>query len=72
MRTSSMPEYRYTLAEYDPDKPWLVLGPLRHMTVELDDDVDFLAWAAKAWPRPRYQAVLVPDLPPWQGGGELR
>lgn len=32
------------------------------MTVELNEGEDFLAWAAQAWPRPRYQAVLVPEL----------
>lgn len=64
-----MTEYSYTVAEYDPDKPWLVLGPLRRMTVELDDGEDFLAWAGRTWPPPRYQAVLVPGLPPWEGAG---
>lgn len=62
----SIPVYTYTVAEYDSERPWVVVGPLRQMTVELDDSEDFLAWAARAWPRPRYQAVLVPGLPPWE------
>ena len=64
-----MPIYTYTVAEYDPHRPWLVVGPLRRMTVELPDGADFLAWAAQAWPQPRYQAVLVPELPRWESGG---
>lgn len=62
-----MPAYRFIVTEYDSEKPWLVVGPLRRMTVELNEDQDFLAWAAQAWPRPRCQAVLVPELPPWEG-----
>ena len=47
----------------------LVVGPLRRMTVELAEDEDFLTWVARTWPRPRYEAVLVPELPPWEGAG---
>jgi hypothetical protein len=65
----SMPAYRYTVAEYDPRRPWVVLGPLRHFTVELEDGDDFAAWAAQAWPRPRYQVDLLPELGPWEGAG---
>lgn len=62
-----MPAYSYTVAEYDPERPWVVVGPLRRMTVELAEGEDFLAWAAETWPSPRYHAVLVPELPPWPG-----
>lgn len=54
-----------TLAEYDPDRPWVLVGALRRLSVELEDDEDFASWAALAWPRPRYQADLLPELPPW-------
>jgi hypothetical protein len=65
----AVPTYAYTVAEYDPAQPWVVIGPLRRMTVELPEGEDFLAWAARTWPPPRYQAVLEPQLPPWQSGG---
>ena len=64
-----VPRYCYTVAEYDPGRPWVVVGPVRRMTVALDEDEDFLTWVARAWPRPRYEAVLVPELPPWQSAG---
>ena len=66
---SPMAIYTYTVAEYDRERPWLVVGPLRRLSVELPDGEDFLAWAAQAWPRPWYEAILVPELPPWEGGG---
>jgi hypothetical protein len=65
----SMTAYRYTVAEYEPRRPWVVVGPLRELTVNLDDGEDFRAWAAQAWPRPRYQVDLLPELGPWQGAG---
>jgi hypothetical protein len=65
----SITGYRYTLAEYDPKRPWVMLGPLREFTVELEEGEDFRAWATRAWPRPRYQVDLVPELGPWQGAG---
>lgn len=65
----SLPEYRYTLAEYEPTRPWVLVGALRRLSVELDDDEDFVVWAARAWPRPRYQVDRLPDLPPWEGAG---
>lgn len=64
-----MPGYRYTVAEYDPGRPWVVVGPLREFAVELEEGEDFRAWAAQAWPRPRYQVDLLPELGPWQGAG---
>lgn len=65
-----VPTYHYTVIEYDARRPWVILGPLRRMTVELDDGEDFTAWAAQAWPRPRYQADLEPEpLRPWESAG---
>jgi hypothetical protein len=63
-----VPEYRYTLAEYDPERPWVLVGPLRRLSVELDEGEDFLVWAARTWPRPRYQVDLLPELGPWPRG----
>ena len=57
-----MPTYSYTVAEYDPVKPWIVLGPVRRMTVELEAGEDFFQWAAQAWPKARYEVTL----DPWQ------
>jgi hypothetical protein len=52
-----MPEYRYTVAEYDPARPLVLVGALRQLTVEFDESEDFAAWAARAWPRPRHSAL---------------
>jgi hypothetical protein len=65
-----VPEYRYTVTEYGVRKPWLIVTPLRRLTVELDNGEDFRAWASQAWPRPRFQADLEAELlPPWEGSG---
>jgi hypothetical protein len=61
-------EYRYTLAEYDPRQPWVLVGEIRRLCVELEDGEDFNRWAAQAWPAPRFKAELEPkELPPWKG-----
>jgi hypothetical protein len=62
-----MPEYRYTVAEYEPTRPWVLVGALRQLSVELNEDEDFAVWAAQAWPRPRFQVDLLSELGPWQG-----
>jgi hypothetical protein len=65
-----VPKYGYTVTEYDARRPWVIVGPLRRMTVELDDGEDFATWAAQAWPRPRFQTDLEREpLPPWEGAG---
>jgi hypothetical protein len=65
-----VPERRYVLTEYDPQKPWIVVGPPRHLTVDLGPDESFSAWAAQQWPSPEFRAELAPDeLRPWQGAG---
>jgi hypothetical protein len=59
--------FTYTLTEHDPAKPWLIVGQ-EHRTVELDDGVDFFAWAGEQWPAPRRSVQLDPrQLAPWPG-----
>lgn len=57
-----MPTYSYTVAEHDPDAPWIVVGEIHHLSVELEAGASFYEWAAREWPSPRY-AVTVD---PWQ------
>jgi hypothetical protein len=65
-----VPEFRYTITEYDPQRPWLIVGPLRRMTVDLEEGEDFSTWAAQVWPRPRFQAQIEPEpLRPWETAG---
>lgn len=65
-----MPEYHYTVAEYDPQRPWLLVGEIRHLTVELDDEHSFTSWAERTWPAPRFKAELdAGQLGPWQRSG---
>ena len=56
-----MPEYRYTVTEYDPERPWIVLGS-SHGQVTLPDDSGFFEWAQEHWPAPRWSV----ELDPWQ------
>jgi hypothetical protein len=56
-----MPEYRYTVTEHDPGRPWIVLGS-SHGQVALPDEQSFFAWAAEEWPAPRWSV----QLDPWQ------
>jgi hypothetical protein len=63
-------EFRYVVTEYDPHRPWLLVGEPRRLTVELEHAGSFTAWAARTWPPPRYRADLEPEtLGPWQGSG---
>lgn len=65
-----MPEYRYALAKYEPSRPWLPVGPIQHLTVELGEGESFAAWAAREWPAPRFKAELErEELGPWQRPG---
>jgi len=59
-------EYRYTVTEHDPDRPWIVLDS-EHRTVTLDDGVGFFEWSAEHWPAPRWTVELDPWqlAPPW-------
>ena len=56
-----VPEYRYTVTDYDPDQPWIVLGT-SHGKVTLPDAESFYRWAHEHWPAPRWRVEL--DL--WQ------
>jgi hypothetical protein len=61
-----VPECRYTLIEYDQDRPWLIVQT-RHLGVVLTEDDSFTSWAARQWPPPRFKADLEPGaLAPWQ------
>jgi hypothetical protein len=65
-----MREFHYILAEYDPQRPWLMVGEIRHLTVELEGGESFTAWAAREWPGPRFTVTLEPGaLAPWQSPG---
>lgn len=55
-----VPTYAFTIIEYDPDRPWVLLGEQRRETVDLDDDTEFWPWANAAWPRDRYRVELDP------------
>jgi hypothetical protein len=55
-----VPEFRFTVFEHDPDRPWIVLGPTQHLTVELEHADEFSVWAGERWPRPRFTAELDP------------
>jgi hypothetical protein len=61
----SLPEYRYTVTEHDPEKPWLVLGSSRG-AVTLGDAASFFEWAAEHWPAPQWSVELDPyQLADW-------
>lgn len=55
-----MPTYRYTLTEYDTNKPWLIKSTSTGLTVQLERAGDFAEWASGQWPKPRYAATLDP------------
>ena len=52
-----MREFSFTLAEHDPDRPWIVLGR-EHQTVKLDAGVSFFESAREQWPEPRWTVEL--------------
>jgi hypothetical protein len=61
-----VPELRYTVTEYDPQRPWVMVSRTRGLAVDLDAE-DFPAWAARAWPATRYTTEIEPGaLRPWQ------
>jgi hypothetical protein len=59
----SVSEYRFTLTEHDPERPWIVHSSERR-TITLEDGQDFFAWAREHWPKPRWTV----ELDPWQLG----
>lgn len=56
-----MVEYRYSVTEYDPERPWIVHGSSRGQVTLADDD-SFYEWAHEHWPAPRWSV----QLDPWQ------
>lgn len=56
-----MVEYRYSVTEYDPERPWIVHGSSRGQVTLADDD-SFYEWAQEHWPAPRWSV----QLDPWQ------
>jgi hypothetical protein len=66
MRTSvRMRSYTYTVAEHDPARPWILVGEIRRLTVELEDGQNFYEWAVTEWPGPRFKV----ERDPWQTPG---
>jgi hypothetical protein len=55
----------YTVAEHDPDCPWIVLVQRRE-TVELEDGESFRDWAARRYPDERFTV----ELEPWSDFGQ--
>ncbi len=53
--------FSFTVTGHDPDRPWIVTGA-EQRTVELEDEVDFFAWAAERWPAERFTV----QLDPWE------
>ncbi len=53
--------FSFTVTEHDQDRPWIVSG-VEQRTVELEDGVDFFAWAREQWPGERFTV----QLDPWQ------
>jgi hypothetical protein len=61
-----VPEYGYTVTEHD-DKPWLVLGS-EQRAITLEEGTEFLSWAHREWPGPRWSVQLDPFqlTPEWR------
>jgi hypothetical protein len=60
-------EYGFQLTEHDRDRPWIVLST-EHRTIELEEGVNFRAWAQERWPASRFTVELDPwtDAPEWR------
>jgi hypothetical protein len=59
-----MTTYAYDLIEYDPERPWIVLGSSRR-TVELPDDQSFDQWAQRTWADDRYRVLADRQTARW-------
>ena len=60
-----VPVYSFTITEYDPEQPWLVVSTGRE-SVELAEGEIFYDWALTKWPRPHFRVRLdAPPLSPW-------
>ncbi len=53
--------FSFTVTEHDHGRPWIVTG-VEQRTVELEDAVEFFAWARERWPAGRFTV----QLDPWQ------
>ncbi len=51
--------FSFTVTEHHSDRPWIVTG-VEQRTVELEDGVDFFAWAAGRWSAERFTVRLDP------------
>jgi hypothetical protein len=62
-----MREYGFQLTRHDEDRPWLIVST-EHLTVELEDGVNFPEWAGKQWPSPHWTVQPDPftDAPEWR------
>ena len=54
-----MRTYGFTIAEHDPDRPWIILDQ-RHETIALEDETSFTEWASQHYPRKRFTVQLDP------------
>jgi hypothetical protein len=54
--------YRYIVVEHDAERPWIIVGEIQHLTIDLADSQSFYEWAARKWPGPRFDV----QLDPWQ------
>jgi hypothetical protein len=63
LRRFGVREWSCTLTRHEPERPWIIVAR-EHLTVELEDGVQFFDWARKAWPRGRFTV----ELDPWQLG----
>jgi hypothetical protein len=60
-----MPDFSYRVTEFDPERPWIVVGT-SHGQVTLAYEASFFAWAHENWPAPRWSVELDPyELAPW-------
>lgn len=68
-----MREHRYTVTELDPQRPWVLVGEIRRLSVELEDGQDFNRLSGSR-PRPVESARLHGNQrcgPPSVEGGPL-
>ena len=60
--------WNFSVTEYDPNKPCVIVSIRRGLTVELADEIPFMDWAHDRWPSPKYS--VEPD--PWELSTNLR
>lgn len=62
-----MPEYSFTVIEYDPDRRWIVLATTPGKR-SVESIAAFWDWAHREYPTGRYKV----ELDPWQEGERLK